>query len=483
MSATDVARQAREAFDETQKLLSMRGSEKADAARVKALECIRTALEQSRDEIQAANQRDVAEANELVAAGKLSKQLVSRLDLFSKPGKWDSMLQGVTDVARLPSPLDVCTRATRLAEGEPATAERAATGSLDLYRVTCPIGVLLCIFEARPEVIVNIASLAIKSGNAAILKGGKESKHSAAVLTRCIAAALEQSELPRHLIQTVQSRDEIQALLHEERYIDLVIPRGSNALVKAIQRDARMPVMGHADGLCAAYVHEDAPECLTIETVLDAKLDYPSACNAIETLLVHRHHCVSGLWPTLAHALLAAGVRLHCDDEARACLDGGLTDMECSLVSAATPEDYDTEYLDLDLAVRIVGSVDEAVDHIQQHGSGHTDVILCKPLNECAATQGASAAEIFTRSVSSSSVFVNASSRFADGFRFGFGTEVGISTGRTHARGPVGLEGLVIYKYVLRSSGEGAQTAGAFAPGAHQRAWSHRALDQVYPTL
>lgn len=483
MSATDVARQAHEAFDETQALLSMRGSEQADAARVKVLECIRTTLEQARDEIQAANQRDVAEANELVAAGKLSKQLVSRLDLFSKPGKWESMLQGVSDVARLPSPLDVCTRATRLADGEPATSTRAATGSLDLYRVTCPIGVLLCIFEARPEVIVNIASLAIKSGNAAILKGGKESKHSAAVLARCIAAALEQSELPRHLIQSVQSRDEIQALLHEERYIDMVIPRGSNALVKSIRQEARMPVMGHADGLCTAYVHEDAPERLTIDTVLDAKLDYPSACNAIETLLVHRHHCTSGLWRTLAHALLAAGVRLHCDDESRICLDGALSDAERTLVSAATPEDYDTEFLDLDLAVRIVGSVDEAVQHIQQHGSGHTDVILCKPLNEGAATPGTSAAEVFTRSISSSSVFVNASSRFADGFRFGYGTEVGISTGRTHARGPVGLEGLVIYKYVLRSSGDGAQTAGAFAPGEHQRAWSHRALDNVYPTL
>ncbi|WFD26834.1 glutamate-5-semialdehyde dehydrogenase [Malassezia nana] len=483
MSATDVARQAREAFDATQKHLSMQGSAHADAVRVKALECIRTALEQSRDEIYAANQQDVAEANELVAAGKLSKQLVSRLDLFSKPGKWSSMLQGVSDVAHLPSPLDVCTRATRLAEGAPAAGSRAATGALDLYRVTCPIGVLLCIFEARPEVIVNIACLAIKSGNAAILKGGKESKHSAIVLARCIATALEQSELPRHLIQNVQTRDEIQALLHEERYIDLVIPRGSNALVKAIRREARMPVLGHADGLCAAYIHEDAPERLVIETVLDAKLDYPSACNAIETLLVHRHHCTSGLWRSLAHALLAAGVRLHCDDDARACLADDLSEAERPLVLAATPDDFDTEFLDLDLAVRIVDTMDEAIHHIQQHGSGHTDIILCKPLPEGNAPSGSSAAEIFTRSLSSSSVFVNASSRFADGFRFGFGTEVGISTGRTHARGPVGLEGLVIYKYVLRSSGDGAQTAGAFAPGEHQRAWSHRALDAVYPTL
>lgn len=485
-SASDIAKQAREAFDEAQKRLSSHGAAEADAARSKALTFICEALEAARDEIQAANQQDVAEANELVAQGKLSKQLVSRLDLFSKPGKWESMLQGVSDVAALPSPLDVCTRATRLADSVPAVGERAATGSLDLYRVTCPIGVLLCIFEARPEVIVNIASLAIKSGNAAILKGGKESKHTAAVLARCLATALEKSELPRYLVQTVQTRDEIQALLHEDRYIDLVIPRGSNALVRSIQREARMPVMGHADGLCAAYVHEDAHAKLTIETLLDAKLDYPSACNAIETLLVHRHHLSSGLWVAIAQAMTQAGVRLHCDPTSLAALQGQLDVHAQSLLSAATEADYDTEFLDLDLAVRVVDSVNEAVDHINQHGSGHTDIILCAPLPEkrtSSSAQSESAADVFTRSLSSSSVFVNASSRFADGFRFGFGTEVGISTGRTHARGPVGLEGLVIYKYVLRSSGEGAQTAGAFAPGEHQRAWSHTPLEPVYPTL
>lgn len=472
MDASAVARQARGAFDDAQQTLSTRGTVAADFARVQALEYIRAALEAARSEIQAANARDVDEAR----AGQLSKQLVARLDLFSKPGKWDSMIQGVSDVARLPSPLDVCTRATRLADTAPATATRPAAGALDLYRMTCPIGVLLCIFEARPEVIVNIASLAIKSGNAAILKGGKESKHTAQILARCISDALERSELPRCLVQTVQTRDEIQTLLHEEQYIDLVIPRGSNALVRSIQREARMPVMGHADGLCSIYVHEDAPESLVIPTVLDAKLDYPSACNAVETLLVHRSHLTSGLWERLAMALVQSGVRLHADAEARAALPAH------AAVVPAVDADFDTEFLDLDVAVRTVGGVDEAVEHINAHGSGHTDVILCAPLPEQPGTSHA-AAEAFTRSLSSSSVFVNASSRFADGFRYGFGTEVGISTGRTHARGPVGLEGLVIYKYVLRAAGDGPQTAGAFAPGAEQRAWAHRPLMQTFPGL
>lgn len=500
-TCSEVAKQAREAFDRVQKHLSLDDAAHADGVRAKALHAICETLQEAHDEIRKANETDVREANELVRQGKLSAQLVARLDLFSKRGKWESMIQGVADVASLPSPLDICTRATRLAAAHPGDDERDATGALDLYRVTCPIGVLLCIFEARPEVIVNIASLAIKSGNAAILKGGKESKHSAHVLSRCISQALAKSGMPAHLIQMVESREEIQSLLHEEKYINLVIPRGSSELVRHIQREARMPVMGHADGLCTAYVHSDAPEKLAIETVLDAKLDYPSACNAIETLLVHRAHLSSaGLWPKLARALICAGVRLHCDQATRASvLSSGLSEAEANLVLCATPADFDTEFLDLDLAVRVVDSVDEAVEHIQQHGSGHTETILCAPLSSNdhgtsassmprAAKDGDtytqhSAAEIFTRSLSSSSVYVNASTRFADGFRYGFGTEVGISTGRIHARGPVGLEGLVTYKYVLRSSGGGAQTASAFAPGEHQRRWAHEPIDAVYPTL
>ena len=271
-NATLIARRARAAYDDAQKALSGLGATAADTARVQALDLIRSGLEARQSEIRDANRRDVAEAAELAERGQLSRQLVARLDLFSKPGKWESMLQGVSDVAALPSPLDICRRASRLAEADAGGPARPAAGCLDLYQVTCPIGVLLCIFEARPEGIINIASLAIKSGNAAILKGGKESRHTAAVLSAVLEDALEKSVLPRFLVQTVETREEIQALLHEEDNIDLVIPRGSNALVKNIQREARMPVMGHADGLCSAYIHDDACPSTVVPTILDAKV-------------------------------------------------------------------------------------------------------------------------------------------------------------------------------------------------------------------
>lgn len=399
-----------------------------------------------------------------VAAGKLTSSLVSRLDLFSKPGKWESMLEGVSEVGRLPSPLEVCTYARRLADANPQTG----AGALDLYRVTCPIGVLLCIFEARPEVIVNIASLAIKSGNAAILKGGKESRLTAAVMSRVLAQALSTTELPADLIQTVETRQDVADLLHQDRYIDLVIPRGSNELVRSIQIEARMPVMGHADGLCAIYIHDDAEVKGTIGSVLDAKLDYPAACNAVETLLVHSSQ-VDTLWPQLASALIEKKVTLKCDSKSKAALPPS------PLVQDASQADYDTEFLDTTLAVKIVSGVEEAIDHINTHGSHHTDAIFC------AATEQHPAAALFTRSLSSANIFVNASTRFADGFRYGFGTEVGISTGRTHARGPVGLEGLVIYKYIAKAVGAaGVQAAGDFNQG---RQWSHKDIEKIYPSF
>ncbi|EPQ29877.1 uncharacterized protein PFL1_02550 [Pseudozyma flocculosa PF-1] len=505
VDAEQIARRAKHAFEEAQQRLTQGAA--ADQARSAALEQIRAHLQDARDEIEAANKEDMRLANEQVAAGNLSASLASRLDLFSKPGKWESMLQGVSDVAALPSPLDVCTYAKRLAE------PTSKSGALDLYRLTCPIGVLLCIFEARPEVIINIASLAIKSGNAAILKGGKESKHTAAVMAKVVAAALATTPLPSDLVQTVETRGDVAALLHQDRYVDLVIPRGSNELVRSIQREARMPVMGHADGLCAGYVHEDAEVEMTVATVIDAKTDYPAACNALETLLLHRSHLTSGLWTTLSSALLQVGVTLHCDAESLPVASQSLSLLPSSSSSsssakvgkvvAATAEDFDTEFLDLDLAIKVVSDVDEAIRHINEHGSHHTDIILCRPLDADAHTtynptpgaQGASgemaspvehpAAKKFTQSLSSANVFVNASSRFADGFRYGFGTEVGISTGRTHARGPVGLEGLVIYKYVVKAQGRGPQTAAEFngAPqdGGEKREWAHNDIEMRYP--
>ncbi|KAN0060050.1 glutamate-5-semialdehyde dehydrogenase [Thecaphora frezii] len=492
IGAEHIAKRAKLAFDEAQHRLTQGAA--ADQVRCAALHQIRNYLEAAKPHIQAANHTDVQLANQQVAAGKLSASLASRLDLFSKPGKWESMLQGITDVASLPSPLDQCTYAKRLAEPTPTS------GALDLYRLTCPIGVLLCIFEARPEVIINIASLAIKSGNAAILKGGKESKHTAAVMAKVVAEALASTPLPSDLVQTVETRSDVAALLHQDRYIDLVIPRGSNELVRSIQREARMPVMGHADGLCAGYIHEDAEVEMTVATIIDAKTDYPAACNALETLLLHRSHLSTGLWSTLSAALLSVGVTLHCDEATLGIASDALSRLPSTStpslgkVVAAVASDFDTEFLDLDLAVKVVDDVDEAIRHINTHGSHHTDIILCRPLGPSSsssttydpaqpATEHA-AAKKFTQGLCSANVFVNASSRFADGFRYGFGTEVGISTGKTHARGPVGLEGLVIYKYVIKASGRGAQAAAEFSrQDEEKREWAHKELEKRYPTF
>ncbi|CAO1618774.1 unnamed protein product [Parajaminaea phylloscopi] len=489
LGAEGIARRAKIAFEQAQK--SLPGGKASDAVRAAALAKIRSALEEAKDEIQSANAEDMEAANLLVEQGKLSTALVARLDLFSKPGKWDAMLEGVTEVAALPTPLDAVTYARRLAEADPKTG----AGALDLYRVTCPIGVLLCIFEARPEVIVNIASLAIKSGNAAILKGGKESKKTAAVMSKVLAGALASTDsLPADLIQTVETRQDVADLLHQDKYIDLVIPRGSNELVRSIQHEARMPVMGHADGLCSAYIHPDADVQATIGSLLDAKLDYPAACNAVETLLLHKSLLDkegpnASLWPRLGQALLRSKVTLRCDEASRqSLLDALEGDAELtSRVVQAKEQDFDTEFLDLELAVKTVASIEEAIDHINQHGSHHTDAIFCKPLSSSGEgveepQEEHPAASLFTRSLSSANIFVNCSTRFADGFRYGFGTEVGISTGRIHARGPVGLEGLVTYKYIAKAAGTGPQTAGGFnGPRGQKREWSHSDIPVKYP--
>ncbi|CCF51685.1 hypothetical protein NDA11_001872 [Ustilago hordei] len=481
-SAEQIAKNARLAFEQSSQLLSTSSS--ADSIRSSALLSIRSALEHNKSRIEDANSLDMEAANALVAAGKLSSSLASRLDLFSKPSKWQSLLDGVCDVASLPSPLDHVQLARRLAE--PTRTQSA----IDLYRITCPIGVLLCIFEARPEVVVNIASLAIKSGNAAILKGGKESRNTAAVLSEIIAEALKQAGLPRGLVQSVEGRECVGELLKLDEYIDLVIPRGSGELVRRIKRDARMSVMGHADGLCIGYVHEDADLKHTIGTVVDAKTDYPAACNALETLLINQALVQdSAFWPSLAEALLNAGIELRLDSATLSALKTCSPDLLTKYttegkVKHATPEDFTTEFLDLTLAIATTANLDCAISYITTHSSGHTDLILTSPTLSPNA-----AAEKFVKSINSANVFVNISTRFADGFRFGLGTEVGISTAKTHARGPVGLDGLCIYKYVVKSTVEhgecgerkkGAQIAAEFNG---PRKWCHKHMEAKYPTL
>lgn len=336
---------------------------------------------------------------------------------------------------------------------------------LDLYRLTCPIGVLLVIFEARPEVIANITALALKSGNAVIMKGGKESTNSFAAIARVVSQALASTTIPPGAVQLVETREDVSALLSQDQYIDLVIPRGGNDLVRYIKENTKIPVMGHADGLCAIYVHADADEEKTVKVVVDSKTDYPAACNAVETLLVHESVAAT-LLPRIASALLEAGVSLRCDSISKAVLKSSHLDPAKKIIlQDATEEDFNTEFLELTIAVKIVSGLDEAVLHINSHSSGHTDAIL---------TESKEVAESFMNRIDSAGVFWNASTRFADGFRYGFGTEVGISTNKIHARGPVGLEGLTIHKYQLRGNGQGAADYGA-----GKKAYLHQKIENI----
>ena len=337
-----------------------------------------------------------------------------------------------------------------------------------LERISCPIGVILIIFEARPEVIANIASLAIKSGNAAILKGGKESTESFKKISTIISAALADTEVSNAAIQLVTTRDAIDPLLQLDKYIDLVIPRGSNDLVTYIKGKTRIPVLGHADGLCSMYLCADADPQITPNIVIDSKCDYPAACNALETLLVDEA-ALPTLLPTVAENLLAKGVSLRCDATARESLACTLDKHQAALLQPATDADYQTEFLDLILAIKTIptrsnpeAALEEAIEHINTHGSHHTDAIV---------TRSKERAQRFKVGIDSAGVYWNASTRFADGMRYGFGTEVGISTNKVHSRGPVGLEGLTIYKYLL--SGEG-QAASDYNSG--RRSYKHQSL-------
>lgn len=421
------------------------------SARNDALTAIHDSLIASKDAILAANAKDMDAARQAAADGQLSQSLVSRLDL-GKAGKWEDMLKGILDVRGLDDPLGVVDLRTRLDDG------------LVLERLTCPIGVLLIIFEARPEVIANIASLAIKSGNACILKGGKESTHSFVAISTAISSALAASSVavPEAAVQLVTTRDVIPQLLGLDAYIDLVIPRGGNDLVRYVKENTKIPVLGHADGLCAAYLDRSADPKMAAAVAVDSKTSYPAACNSLETLLVDEG-ALDGVFPAVAEALLAKGVTLRCDARTKAAADKLSTTGE-GKVEDAKDVDFDTEHLALILAVKAVSGLDEAVAHINTHGSHHTDAIL---------TSDEAQAERFMTAVDSAGVYWNASTRMADGMRYGFGTEVGISTNKIHARGPVGLEGLTIYKYKVRGTG---QVSAVYGEGEGKKRFLHEKL-------
>jgi glutamate-5-semialdehyde dehydrogenase len=404
------------------------------------LEAIAATLEQSQETLLAANQRDVDRASRLVAAGELSRPLLDRLKLNAH--KVRDMAAGVRSVAKLPDPVGRLLTAIELDKG------------LELAQVTCPIGVIGAIFESRPDAVPQIASLCWKAGNAVIMKGGAEAQESNRILGQLIQQALANVETwAGDAVSMVETREDVQAMLALDDYIDLFVPRGSNALVRYIQEHTRVPVLGHADGICHAYVDQHADLARAVAVCYDAKVQYPAVCNAIETVLVH-HQVATTFLPMLAAAYRQAGVVMHGCPATRTVLPD---------IVAATEEDWDTEYLDLIVSIRVVDSLEAAIEHINRHGSGHTDTIM---------TENPAAAAQFLDRVDSATVMHNASTRFADGFRFGKGAEIGISTNKTHARGPVGLEGLVIYKY--RLVGQGHVVADYVGPQA--RSFTHRPL-------
>lgn len=371
----------------------------------KALQQIADEIELYKDEIFSANKEDLQNAQSLVDAGEITKSTFNRLKLDEN--KMRDMVQGIRDIAKLEDPVN-----KRL-------LVRELDSDLTLYKVSCPIGVLGIIFEARPDVIAQISSLAIKSANAVILKGGKESINTNKKILSVINSALDKIEgFPKNVIQQVFTRDDVAEMLKCDKYINLIIPRGGNKLVKFIKENTKIPVLGHADGICHIFVDESADIDMAIRVVTDAKTQYPSACNAVETLLIHEK------FPKIDNLLAALQLS------------------EIQLID--TPESWSHEYGDKILSFKTVKNVDEAVEHINTYGSGHTDSIITKNIKN---------AEKFMNKVDSAGVYFNASTRFADGFRYGFGAEVGISTNKTHARGPVGLEGLTIYKYKLIGNG------------------------------
>lgn len=414
--------------------------------RTATLKMVHDSLREAKDEVIAANVKDLDAAT----AANLSPSLIKRLDL-SNGDKYDAMLQGILDVASLDDPVGKVTLARKLDDG------------LELFRLTCPVGVLLVIFEARPEVIANITALAIKSGNAAILKGGKESLHSFTAIAKAVTKALEKSKVPPGAIQLIATRDEVSSLLSQDQYIDLVIPRGSNELVKHIKDNTKIPVMGHADGICAIYVDTDADAKMAADIVVDAKTNYPAGCNSVETLLINEK-VIGDKWPTVASALADANVEIRATPE----LIDALPDSLKSACKPASEEDFKTEFLAHIIAAKSVASVEDAMSHINSHGSSHTDCIITEDENTAAK---------FLKGIDSAGVYWNASTRFADGFRYGFGTEVGVSTNKIHARGPVGLEGLVNYQYILKGNG---QIAASYLGAGGDKPFKHEDLPLEY---
>jgi glutamate-5-semialdehyde dehydrogenase len=399
------------------------------------------AIEASQDKILAANELDCRAAEAAVAEGKMSPAMFARLRVGERG--LAQMAAQVREVAVLPDPLGRRLAATELDEG------------LILHKESCPLGVVGVVFESRPEVVPQIASLALKSGNALILKGGSEAAHSSEALVAVWRECLNKFPgVPVDSVNLLQSRADVLELLGLDHDVDLIIPRGSKTLVDFVAQNSRIPVLGHGEGICHVYVDRTADPNKAVAVTYDAKVQYPAVCNAVETLLVDEA-IAAKFCPLIAAKLKRAGVEIRGCPQTIALLPG-------EAIVPATEDDWSTEYSDLILSVKIVSGLDAAIAHINRYGSRHTEAII---------TEDSSAAARFMTEIDAASVFQNASTRFADGFRYGFGAEVGISNSKLHARGPMGLEGLTTYKYKLFGQG---QTVAEYVRG--EKKFTHRAI-------
>jgi len=382
----------------------------------KALAEIAKALKEKSAEIVSANKEDLAAAEE----NNLTAPLLKRLKFDE--GKIADVCAGIESLIKLDDPVGKTLAATELDKG------------LELYKVSCPICVVGIIFESRPDALVQISTLCLKSGNAVLLKGGSEAARTNRILADVIAEASVSAGLAEGWIQLLETREDVAEMLALDELIDLIVPRGSNEFVRYIMENTNIAVLGHAEGICHVYVEAQADVDMAVRIAVDSKCQYVATCNAVETLLVDEK-IASAYLPKVKAALEEKGVEIRGCEKTRAIID----------VSAATEKDWETEYLDLILSVRVVDGINEAVGHINKYGSGHTDAIV---------TSDRAKAGRFLEMVDSGNVFWNASTRFSDGYRYGLGAEVGISTNKIHARGPVGLDGLLIYKWKLVGSGQ-----------------------------
>lgn len=430
MSMNELARRVKEA--------SIKLAAADTGLKNKALAQIAEALKNRAGEIIEANREDLYRSEQEHLAAPLLKRL--KFDA----AKIQDVVDGIHSLIELDDPVGKTLLSTELDTG------------LELYKVTCPIGVIGVIFESRPDALVQISTLCLKSGNSVLLKGGSEARETNRILADIIVKATDEAGVPANWLALLETRSDVSEMLKMDRYIDLIIPRGSNDFVRYIMDNSGIPVMGHADGICHCYVDKDADLEMAVKVVVDSKTQYVAVCNATETLLVHEKIAPAFL-PRLKEALESKEVELVGCPKTRA------------LISAtpAAEEDWKTEYLDYKLAVKVVANLDEAIEHINTYGSGHTDSII---------TRDKQTAARFMDYVDSGNVLWNCSTRFSDGFRYGFGAEVGISTAKIHSRGPVGLEGLVIYKYKLIGNGHIVEDYAT-----RSRHFKHQKMQKEFP--